>query len=152
MDNSSLQILIVEDSVLVMKMHTSLVKGAGCEIDGSMTGEDAVDKASNKIYNLILMDLGLPNISGFEATHLIRQINNFNGKAPIIAVTAHKLSPDKIKEAMVAGMNGYIVKPLSATLLNIVFHKFIYEKSLMDGNLHFINEDGGITTFYPESA
>jgi CheY-like chemotaxis protein len=85
------------------------------------TGDEAIETCrNNPDIDLVLMDIKMPVMDGYEAT---RQIRRFNKKMVIIAQTAHGLSGDKEK-ALQAGCNDYIPKPLDLALLKGMMHKY----------------------------
>ena len=80
----------------------------GFEIFMAVNGQDAVDKAAKTSYDLILMDVQMPVMNGYEASEEIRKTGS---RVPIIAMTANAM-PEDIKRAKEAGMNDHIAKPL----------------------------------------
>jgi signal transduction histidine kinase/CheY-like chemotaxis protein/ligand-binding sensor domain-containing protein len=109
-DFKSLQgtrVLLVEDNMINVKVATQLLKKWNVEVDIAMDGEKAVEKFESGKYDLILMDLHLPGMDGFDATRIIRKKDPI---IPIIALTAAAVNEEKNK-ALNAGMNDFIVKP-----------------------------------------
>ena len=91
-----------------------LLMGAGFEIDTAMNGREAVDKvaaASPGTYSAVLMDIQMPEMSGYEATQAIRALPGEQSKVPILAMTANAFSED-VAKAKEVGMNGHIAKPI----------------------------------------
>ena len=104
-----MRILIVDDTEINLRLMEAVLKPVGYEILKAVLGEESVRKAAEEEIDLILMDIGLPDISGTEAMNRIRK-EKFGDK-PIVAVTAHAMRGDKEKfEA--AGFDGYISKPI----------------------------------------
>lgn len=85
-------ILIVEDNLIASKVQKMTIESFGFQVDCAMTGEEGVDLASQKKYDLILMDLGLPGIDGLETTTKIKMDESAinNSLTPIVAVTANE--------------------------------------------------------------
>jgi signal transduction histidine kinase/ActR/RegA family two-component response regulator len=104
------RVLLVEDhepNVLVAK---SFLEMFGYEVDLAEDGAMAVEKARRNPYRIILMDIQMPEMDGFEATRRIRRDSASNADTPIIGMTAHAL--DNVREkCLAAGMNEYISKP-----------------------------------------
>jgi CheY-like chemotaxis protein len=116
-------ILIIEDNVLNQKiLYYNLMK-ENFEVQVSSTGEDAITKLRNKRYDIILVDLMLPGINGYETTKQLRKIEKLlynDQKILIIAITANTLNNDK-ERCLSNGMDGYIAKPFEMIkLMNIL--------------------------------
>jgi PAS domain S-box-containing protein len=113
-DVSNIKILVVEDIPLNQLLMRTLLDDFGFECDIADNGRMAIDRMQTTTYDLILMDLQMPEMNGFEATDYIR--NSMNSSIPIIALTADVTTVDlaKCKEV---GMNDYIVKPVDEQLL-----------------------------------
>ena len=103
------RILLVEDSSVNMQMTKEILENMGLDTDIAQSGEEAVKKAENNNYELILMDIRMPGMDGYETTRRIRKLER--GLVPIVALTADAVEgvANKAKEA---GMNGYLTKPL----------------------------------------
>lgn len=116
-DFSGLKVLIVDDlefNVMVAEQMLTNYK-ATCSHAGN--GQEAIDMVKNSHYDLILMDLQMPVMDGFEATKRIREFNN---ETPVVALTASS-EPEVIKKAKVIGMDDYLMKPINPKdLYNIV--------------------------------
>jgi CheY-like chemotaxis protein len=109
-------ILIAEDNELNQFLATRVLSPTGCILDIARSGSEAVAKASQTKYSLILMDIQMPGMDGFEATKLIRALPQPYCDVPIIAMTAHAFSSDVVK-CISAGMNDYISKPFKPEAL-----------------------------------
>ncbi len=103
-------ILLVEDNEMNRDMLSRRLQRKGYTVDLAMDGPEGIVKASSGEYALVLMDMSLPEIDGWEATRRIRATDG--GKTvPIIALTAHAMQGDREK-AMAAGCNDYDTKPV----------------------------------------
>lgn len=108
------RILLAEDNELNREISNEILKDEGFLIENAEDGAIAVEKVKNSkpgYYDLILMDVQMPNLNGYEATRRIRELGGALGKIPIIAVTANAFEEDKRIEKE-AGMNGHISKPI----------------------------------------
>ena len=109
------RILVVEDTEDNRQIIRDLLSNAGYEMIEAVDGAAAVTTAQKERPDLILMDIQLPLMDGYEATRRIRAIPEL-AKVPIIAVTSYALSGDDVK-AREAGCDGYVAKPFSPRLL-----------------------------------
>ena len=110
----NMKILVVEDMPLNQLLMKTLLDDFGFEYDMADNGKIAVEKLETNTYDIILMDLQMPEMNGFEATDYIR--NSMNSDIPIIALTADVTTVDLAKCKSV-GMNDYISKPIDERLL-----------------------------------
>ena len=115
------KILLVEDNELNYEIAKTVLEEAGFRVDGASNGKEAIDKASDNTYDVILMDIQMPIMDGYEATKELRRLGN---RTPIIAMTANAFSEDR-KKAKEVGMDGYISKPIDvkalvSTIMNIL--------------------------------
>jgi PAS domain S-box-containing protein len=113
-ENKDLKILVVEDIALNQLLMKTLLDDFGFERDIAANGRIAIEKLKAKPYDLILMDLQMPEMNGFEATEYIR--NTMNSQIPIIALTADVTTVDLAK-CKAVGMNDYIAKPVDERVL-----------------------------------
>jgi two-component system cell cycle response regulator DivK len=103
------RILVIEDHEENRRLLRDLLTSFGYELVEAVTGEDGVIAAENERPDLILMDIQLPGIDGYETTRRIKANSALNS-IPVIAVTSYALSGDDIK-AFAAGCDGYVTKP-----------------------------------------
>ena len=113
-DIKNIRILVVEDIALNQLLMKTVLDDYGFERDIAANGKIAIEKLQTKSYDIILMDLQMPEMNGFEATDYIR--NKMNSKIPIIALTADVTTVDLAK-CKAVGMNDYIAKPVDERLL-----------------------------------
>jgi PAS domain S-box-containing protein len=110
----NIKVLVVEDMALNQLLMKTLLDDFGFERDIAGNGKIAIEKLQNKLYDVVLMDLQMPEMNGFEATEYIRNV--MKSKIPIIALTADVTTVDLAK-CRAVGMNDYIAKPVDERLL-----------------------------------
>jgi PAS domain S-box-containing protein len=110
----NINVLVVEDIVLNQLLMKTLLDDYGFEREIAANGKIAIEKLQSKTYDIILMDLQMPEMNGFEATEYIR--NTLHSKIPIIALTADVTTVD-LEKCKAVGMNDYIAKPVDEKLL-----------------------------------
>jgi signal transduction histidine kinase/ligand-binding sensor domain-containing protein/CheY-like chemotaxis protein len=112
-DDCPKRILIAEDNVVNQKIAILVVEKMGHRVTIASNGSEAVQKWRTGSYDLILMDLQMPELDGLEATRLIRAEEAATGShTPIVAMTAHAMDSDR-EQCLAAGMDDYISKPIS---------------------------------------
>jgi len=111
----SKRILVIEDQEDNRQIVRDLVTASGYELIEATTGEEGLEVAARERPDLILMDIQLPGIDGYEVTRRIKADPQMR-RIPIIAVTSYALSGDD-KKAFAAGCDGYVTKPFSPRLL-----------------------------------
>jgi CheY-like chemotaxis protein len=110
----SLRILLAEDSLVNQKLAVALLEGCGHTVTVANNGREAAAVFDAQAFDLVLMDVQMPEMDGLEATSRIRDRENQAGsRVPIIAMTAHALKGDR-ERCLDAGMDGYIAKPIHA--------------------------------------
>ncbi|MFA6409449.1 MAG: response regulator [Gammaproteobacteria bacterium] len=118
------QILLVEDDPVIQLAHEDILQHAGFHVDVAATGEEALTLCHKHKYQLIFMDINLPDMSGLDITTRIRQSNLQNKNVPIVALTS--LSGQKIKkQCLTSGMNEYNHKPISQKMLVLLAEKYL---------------------------
>jgi two-component system sensor histidine kinase/response regulator len=117
----SLRILVAEDNAVNRKLASSILQRAGHNAILVVNGREAVDAVERERFDVVLMDVQMPVMGGFEATRLIREMEVGSGRrTPIIAVTAHAMKGDR-EACFEAGMDGFAPKPIqSAKLLEML--------------------------------
>jgi two-component system, cell cycle response regulator DivK len=117
------RILVVEDQDDNRTIVRDLVTAGGYELIEATTGEEGLELAAREQPDLILMDIQLPGIDGYEVTRRIKA-NSVLREIPVIAVTSYALSGDD-KKAFAAGCDGYVTKPFSPRLLLAKIKEFL---------------------------
>lgn len=112
----SLEVLVAEDNLVNQKLIVALLEKAGHKVTLTNNGREACQAIRNKRFDLVLMDVQMPEMDGFEATYEIRRFQSEANQtpAPIIALTAHASSGDR-KRCLAAGMDDYLSKPIHAS-------------------------------------
>jgi signal transduction histidine kinase/CheY-like chemotaxis protein len=104
-------VLLVEDNLVNQKLAARLLEKIGCQVDVANDGIDAVEKFSQRHYDMVFMDCQMPNMDGFEAASKIRELES-DHRTPIIALTANSLPEDRARSFRV-GMDEFITKPVA---------------------------------------
>lgn len=120
-------ILLVEDNDINRLYAGSILRMWGCPFDTAENGEVALEKFKNSHFDLILMDIQMPVMDGFETTKVIRQWNNEKSKIPIVALTANATQRD-IDKCISLGMNDCLTKPFTQEDLLKVLDKYLGSK------------------------
>lgn len=123
------RILLVEDNQINQTVARGLLNKTGIFIDVVENGQRALEILKKKQFDIILMDIQMPQMDGLEASQKIRKELNLT-EIPIIAITAHALKGDREK-CLAAGMNDYISKPVRPEQLYLIINKWIGKKNLV---------------------
>jgi CheY-like chemotaxis protein len=109
---SGLRILVAEDNLINRAVATGILEKQGHVLTHAATGREAVEAFSDGCFDLILMDVQMPEMDGFEATRRIRELDDATGRhTRIVAMTAHAMAGDR-ERCLAAGMDDYVSKPL----------------------------------------
>ncbi len=129
----NIKILLAEDNPVNQKVAVGILKkmGLSCEIAGN--GLEAVAKLEKEQFDIVLMDIQMPEMDGYEATQKIRNFenSNINKRIPIIAMTANVLQKDK-ESCSESGMDDYVSKPIIPVELAKVIEKWLPKKSTIN--------------------
>jgi len=116
------RILLVEDTELNRLVTLAMLGTGNYTVDSAASGLEALDALKDVHYDLVLMDVSMPNMDGFEATRAIRAMDGPMSRVPIVAMTAHAMVGDR-ERCLASGMDDYLPKPVSrADLLAKVEH------------------------------
>jgi len=127
------KILVVDDNQDSRELVVKVLKNKGYEMVEAADGEEAIEKAIAERPNLILLDISIPKLNGYEVTQKLKSMEEFKN-IPIVALTAHAMKGDRMK-ALEAGCEGYITKPINVRELPAQVKSFIKGRweSIYDG-------------------
>lgn len=125
------KLLLAEDNVINQKVILKILASAGFNTESVINGSEALDAHKNNHYDLLLMDVQMPEMDGLEVTSKIRKLDEPKRNVPIIAITAHALIGDREK-CIRAGMNEYISKPIRSTELLALIDKLLKVNSISE--------------------
>jgi CheY-like chemotaxis protein len=127
---SSLRVLLAEDNAVNALLASVLLRKVGHHVTHVKTGREALDALAQHQFDLVLMDVQMPDMDGLEATAEIRRSEVRTGRhIPIVAFTAHAMAEDR-KRFLDAGADGYLTKPFSPDQLHAVIASM---RPLIDG-------------------
>ena len=126
-EGSGIRVLIVEDNPINQLLVLKLLQKHGYDTTVAENGRIALHKYNKTDFDIILMDLQMPEMDGYEATIAIRQMNSGKKQVPIVAMTAHTIKGE-YEKCMGVGMNDYISKPFRATELYEKIQKLVNKK------------------------
>jgi signal transduction histidine kinase/CheY-like chemotaxis protein/uncharacterized protein YdeI (BOF family) len=119
----ALKILVAEDNLVNQRLTVALLERLGHTVTLAANGAEALDRWREGCFDIVLMDVQMPTMDGFEATHRIREEEGVTGRhTPIVAMTAHAMSGDQ-QRCLEAGMDGYLSKPVNPRALEQVLRK-----------------------------
>jgi CheY-like chemotaxis protein len=129
MDSGEIRILIAEDNEFNQLVITEFLKNTGWITEIVASGREVINKVAEKHYDLILMDIQMPDMDGVETTQMLRMMpGEYTRNIPIIAVSANASKEQNIKYLSL-GMNGYITKPFSSAKLIDKIKEFLQDKN-----------------------
>jgi len=109
---ASLRVLLAEDNLVNQRLAIRLLEKRNHHVDVAINGREVLAALEKENFDLVLMDVQMPELDGFEATAMIREKERrYGGHLPIIAMTAHAIKGDR-ERCLAAGMDGYLAKPL----------------------------------------
>ncbi len=113
-----MKILLVEDQFINQKLMKNVLEKGGYEVIPASDGESALKLLSENKYDIILMDIQMPELNGYEVAKKFREMEKVSGEfTPILAMTANSLAGDREK-SLESGMDDYIAKPLNMVEIN----------------------------------
>ncbi len=115
------KVLVAEDNPSNQKLISILLQKMGVETVIAQNGREAVDKVASDSFALILMDMEMPNLNGYEATRALR---NKGCQTPVFALTANAMTGDEHK-CFEAGCDGYLAKPIDRAKLGEIVARYI---------------------------
>jgi signal transduction histidine kinase/CheY-like chemotaxis protein len=118
-------VLVVEDNPVNQRLATILLERMGCRVEVAANGFAAIQRVQGQAYDLILMDVQMPEMDGFAATRAIRA-GELGRRTPIVAMTANVFDNDRA-ECLAAGMDGFLAKPIDLAQLRDAVKRFARE-------------------------
>ena len=115
MGSEGLLVLLVEDTLDTLEAFSHFLRGAGFRVETATDGRDAVDKTRALLPDVVVMDLALPELDGWEATHRIKS-DPLTRHVPVVAFTGHAFQQSK-ESARQAGCDAFLIKPLDPAQL-----------------------------------
>ncbi|MDD3369596.1 MAG: response regulator [Lachnospiraceae bacterium] len=129
-DFTGIRVLLAEDNDMNREIAVSILTKSGLVVDTAVDGKDALDKfiqSEKDTYQLILMDVQMPIMDGYEATRAIRSSTHLQAKSiPILAMTANAFTED-VTAALASGMDDHIAKPVDYDKLSVMLQKYLKE-------------------------
>jgi CheY-like chemotaxis protein len=118
------RVLVVEDMQVNQLLMNKIFERLGCTAEMAKNGIEAVDKMKNSVYDIVFMDCQMPEMDGFEATHIVRQMEPGGVHTPIVALTADAMTGDREK-CLKAGMDDYLNKPFRFEQIADMLRKWV---------------------------
>ena len=119
-----IQALVVEDHSVAQEMAAHVLKSLNCEVDVADSGEIALAKTQEKNYDLIFIDISLPNIDGYTVSRKIRKHEKTAQRATIVALTSSDYDAEKA-QAIASGMDDFYGKPLTPQIAQKIISQYI---------------------------
>jgi len=117
------EVLLVEDNIVNQKVAVRFLQRLGAKVTVANNGAEGVELFKRGNYALVLMDVQMPVMDGYEATHLIRALDSDKRDVPIVALTANAMPEDRTN-CLAAGMNEFLTKPLQLDKLGIIVNQY----------------------------
>ncbi|TWA86324.1 PAS domain S-box-containing protein [Azospirillum brasilense] len=126
-----LRILLAEDLAMNRELTVAMLRGVGHRVDTVTDGRQAVQAVQRGVYDLVLMDVHMPEMDGHAATRAIRALPPPVGAIPILAMSASAL-PDEVRRCQDAGMNGHIAKPVDRRAMLVAIDRAVEGRTADD--------------------
>jgi PAS domain S-box-containing protein len=148
------RILLAEDNPANQMVIRAILEVANQKVDIVADGLEALEAVSSRPYDIVLMDISMPEMDGMESTRMIRKLPAGKNKIPIIALTAHALPGDR-ERFLAAGMDDYLTKPIQrSSILNCIAHwtlsKETNDTEILDNAPLLLGEDEQLDNFVDE--
>ncbi len=108
----NIDVLVVDDYLINLELTKHMLQMMKCRVDTAETGPEALEKIKEKKYDIVFMDIQMPEMDGVEATNEIRKITGDDNHLPVVALTANAIEGDREKY-LEAGLDDYISKPIT---------------------------------------
>ncbi|MFC3186528.1 two-component sensor histidine kinase BarA [Shewanella intestini] len=136
-DKRNVKVLAVDDNLANLKLIDTLLNEIVTDVTTVKNGEDAVNQARTKVFDIIFMDIQMPGVDGLTASTLIRE-KSLNHNTPIIAVTAHAIAEER-DNILQSGMDGFLPKPIDESSLKKVINKWVTTPQFTHFDVHTLN-------------
>ncbi|SEM04355.1 response regulator [Halomonas caseinilytica] len=122
---SGARLLVVEDNPVNQQVATAMLNKLGCRVGLASSGHEALERLETERFDLVFMDVQMPDMDGLEVTRQIRERGGWMAEVPIVAMTAGGPGGDQAR-CLAAGMNGYLVKPLFQDALQAMLRRHLH--------------------------
>jgi CheY-like chemotaxis protein len=126
-DGYSPRVLVAEDNMVNQRIASRLLEKLGCKVDVVANGKEAVEMIAGIDYDMVLMDVQMPEMDGFKATCEVRKVDRPHNEVPIVAMTANAMQGDR-ERCLEAGMNDYVSKPVHPADLQRILQHWVKAK------------------------
>ncbi len=116
-----MKILIVDDSLINLKVAAKMLEKIDCLVETATSGKECIEKVKSNSYDLILMDIMMPEMDGIETFNKLKEIENFH--TPVVTLTADA-EPNAKEKYLDLGFNEYISKPISLEILKEIIKQY----------------------------
>ena len=124
-----LRVLLAEDTPANQKVVSTILSKRGHQVEIARDGRETIERVEREPFDVVLMDVQMPNIDGYQATAAIRRLSGIQrAHVPIVAITAHAMSGDR-ERCLAAGMDDYVPKPIDASELILTVERVAAERS-----------------------
>ncbi len=131
-----IQILVVDDELIVRESLVGWMKRAGHNVDAASGGRQALEMIGRKEYDLVFLDIRMPDLSGLEA---LKNIKTANPHVLVVMITAYA-SVETAIEAMKSGADDFLMKPFQPEQLKLLIEKLLNQKKLVEENISLRNQ------------